>query len=74
VLVAGPTDRGSRPPGSHVACRCPPVGFGRQQAVEAELLIQPAATEPLLEVVNDLAIGDVDDGGLLVKEAVCVLA
>jgi hypothetical protein len=23
-------DRGSRPPSSHVACRCPSVGFGRQ--------------------------------------------
>jgi hypothetical protein len=30
MRVAGPTDRGSGPPGSRVACQCPSVGFGRQ--------------------------------------------
>jgi hypothetical protein len=32
VRVAGPTDRGSGPPGSRAACQRPSVGFGRQQA------------------------------------------
>jgi hypothetical protein len=30
MRATGPTDRGSGPPGSHVACRRPSVGFGRQ--------------------------------------------
>jgi hypothetical protein len=30
VRVAGPTDRGSGPPSSRVACQRPSVGFGRQ--------------------------------------------
>jgi hypothetical protein len=30
VRAAGPTDRGSGPPGSRVACRRPSVGFGQQ--------------------------------------------
>jgi hypothetical protein len=29
--ATGLTDRGSRTPGSRIACRCPSVGFGRQQ-------------------------------------------
>jgi hypothetical protein len=31
VQATGPTDRGSGPPGSRVACRCLSVGFDRQQ-------------------------------------------
>jgi hypothetical protein len=31
VRATGPTDRGSGPPGSRVACRCLSVGFDRQQ-------------------------------------------
>jgi hypothetical protein len=31
MLAAGPTDRGSGPPGSRVACRRTSVGFGRQR-------------------------------------------
>jgi hypothetical protein len=30
VRAGGPTDRGAGPPGSHVACRHPSVGFGQQ--------------------------------------------
>jgi hypothetical protein len=38
VQAAGPTDRGSGPPGSRVACRRPSVGFGRQQMLDAGLI------------------------------------
>jgi hypothetical protein len=35
VRATGPTDRGSGPPGSHVACQRPSEGLGRQHRAGA---------------------------------------
>ena len=46
----------------------------RTRALATELFICPAEVQPLLEVVDDLSVGDVNDGCTHIEEATHVLS